>query len=84
MVMVEGKIKNGTVPTSSATVKIFTLNAGYRPSKRMVFLTTGHNSGGDEEAARLDVLPTGDVVINIQTINNSWLNMDGIHFYQEQ
>ena len=83
MVMVEGKIKNGTVPTSSATVKIFTLNSGYRPAKRMVFLTTGHNSGGDEEAARLDVLPTGDVVINIQTINNSWLNMDGIHFYED-
>lgn len=83
MVMVEGKIKNGTVPTSSATVKIFTLNSGYRPAKRMVFLTTGHNTAGDEEAARLDVLPTGDVVINIQTINNSWLNMDGIHFYED-
>ncbi|MEO7904586.1 MAG: hypothetical protein ABIR91_02220 [Candidatus Saccharimonadales bacterium] len=70
IVNLQGLIKSGT--TTAGTV-IGTLPSGYRPSERLML--NGTSSVG---YARIDVLPTGDVVI--MSGSNGWLSLSDISF----
>jgi len=53
-VHIQGLIKNGTPPTT-----LFTLPAGYRPAKQLIFLTFAYGGA----VGRLDVKANGDVYL---------------------
>jgi hypothetical protein len=73
-VLLKGVIKGGTA-TSGTT--LCTLPVGYRPTARLIFMTT--TSGGAEGVpSRVDVLPDGEV--QIIGGNNGWVSLDGINF----
>jgi hypothetical protein len=74
-IYLRGTIKNGT--TTSGTV-IFTLPTGYRPLNRMAFPV----ASGSGTLGRIDVLPTGDVIIDFGS--NSFLYLSPVIFRAEQ
>lgn len=74
VVMLKGLVKSGNA--TSGTV-LCTLPVGYRPSARLIFAMST-SAVPEGVSARVDVLPTGEVVI--VTGNNAWLSLDGIRF----
>jgi len=70
-VMLHGLIHNGA---ATAGTVICTLPAAYRPSARLTFHTIAAGA-----ASRIDVLPTGEVMIGYAA-GNGWLVLDGIQF----
>lgn len=71
LVVLKGLVRYGT--TTNGTV-IGNLPVGYRPAERMLYaVETSANVNG-----RIDVLPTGDVVI--VNGSSSWIAMDNIRF----
>jgi hypothetical protein len=75
VVSLRGLIGGGSITQSSV---IANLPAGYRPSERQIFDSV--SNGG---FARLDVWPTGEVVVNAVS-NNLWLSLNDIKFVAEQ
>lgn len=75
LVSLRGVIASGTV--TSGTV-LFTLPAEYRPENANMFVTVS-NAGASDIIGRVDVMPNGDVVI--QDGGNTFLSLDGVHFY---
>jgi len=71
-VALKGLIQSGTI---NAT--IFTLPAGYRPPKEMLFAPSNNQNSTTD----LRVKPDGTVVLASGT--NSWLSLDGIEFDTE-
>lgn len=74
IVSLKGLIMSGT---TTAGTTIATLPAGYRPSSRLIFEVVNNSA-----ASRVDVYPTGQVII--QTGGNVWLALDNISFVAEQ
>jgi hypothetical protein len=72
-VVLQGLIRNGGNWNTSATIA--QLPEGMRPSARMVFGGSVHTS-----AARIDVLPNGDVVYVSGKTSWDWLSLSGIAF----
>lgn len=68
LVTLGGMAKGGT-----SGVAMFTLPAGCRPAKRRAFVTLGNNA-----YARIDVLASGDVTLNMGS--NAWVSLEGIVF----
>lgn len=75
VVSLRGLIGGGTITANSV---IANLPAGYRPAERQIF-----DSVSNAGFARLDVLPTGDVIVNGVT-SNTWLSLNDIKFFAEQ
>jgi len=75
VVMLKGLIGGGSTTQSSV---IANLPAGYRPKERQIFDSV--SNGG---FARLDVWPTGEVVVNAVS-SNVWLSLSDIKFVAEQ
>lgn len=74
IVTLEGLIRLGT--TTGNTV-IATLPPGYRPDARMIFnVYTNYKYG------RIDVLPTGEVIVN--DLDSTWASLNGISFIADQ
>lgn len=71
-VHLRGLVKNGTV--SSA---IFTLPAGYRPLKQLLFSAVINGSAG-----RIDIMPSGVVIPSI-IASNAYVQLDGFSFIAE-
>jgi hypothetical protein len=76
IVELQGLIKDGT--TTNGTT-LFTLPQGYRPTKRLIFISVQY------QADPYDVLiyPDGSVIINYVT-TSVWLSLSGIFFKAEQ
>lgn len=72
-VFVEGVVKNGTMAAA-----IFTLSAGYRPGRRLVFSAM---TGGTDADAEVDVETSG--VVKVQTGTNAFAFINHI-FKAEQ
>jgi hypothetical protein len=70
VVHLRGLIKDGTTTLGTA---LFTLPTGYRPVAQELFTVTSGSALG-----RVDVLTTGNVVINVGS--SSWLSLDGLTF----
>jgi len=68
IVHLEGLVMNGTLGAA-----IFTLPAGYRPAKQLLFAVLGNNILG-----RLDVTPTGAVQFSVGS--NAYVQLSGITF----
>lgn len=82
IVTIRGLIKGGTMGT------IGTLPgnpSGYRPSKRMAFLSVGITSSSAQVVARIEVDTNGTItVINgNNNLSTGWLSLENISFYQE-
>jgi hypothetical protein len=75
VVSLRGLIGGGSITQSSV---IAHLPAGYRPAERQIFDSV--HIGG---FARLDVWPTGEVVVNAAS-SNTWLSLNDIKFVAEQ
>lgn len=71
-VHVEGLVKSGTIGTT-----VFTLPAGYRPSKPLVFAADTNSGHG-----RVDVTDAGLVIAVSGGV--TYFSLSGIHFKQEQ
>lgn len=76
VVHITGKVKSGTLGST-----IFILPTGYRPSGREDHGTFG--SGGPAESARVDVLPTGEVIAVSGYGSGGWISLAGITFKAE-
>ncbi len=75
VVAMKGLIRTGT---ASAGTVICNLPVGFRPTARLIFLTS--TAGGTEGApARIDVATNGDVILDYG-VNNGWLSLDAIRF----
>lgn len=75
------KLRGGvqcTAAVSGSSNLIFTLPAGYRPTKRLVFAVQASTG-----AARIDVLADGTVVCDTALAINSWIDFDNIEFDTE-
>jgi type II secretory pathway pseudopilin PulG len=87
VVSLRGLIKSGV---TTRFTSVGTLPAGYRPAKRLLFMTGGINTTGGyagQIPARLDVFPDGTIqILNLasDSLGNGWLSLEGIHFYAEQ
>ena len=79
IVTLRGLIKSGTA-TSGTTIA--TLPSGARPATRLIFIASGY-SGTAEIPVRLDVLPTGAIIINSSGAANNYLSLATISFYQD-
>lgn len=75
VVSLRGLIGGGSLTQSSV---IANLPAGYRPAQKQIFDTV-NNAG----FARIDVWPTGEVVVNAVS-SNTWLSLNDIKFVAEQ
>jgi len=75
VVSLKGLIGGGSTTQNSV---IAILPAGYRPAARQIFDSV--SNGG---FARLDVWPTGEVVVNALS-SNGWLSLSDIKFVAEQ
>lgn len=76
IVHLRGLVKNGTMGSN-----IFTLPAGYRPSKQILFSSLQNNASG-----RLDVTAGGGVVATagLAGVSNAFVQLDNVHFKAEQ
>lgn len=72
IVHLRGMMANG----SSATARIFTLPAGYRPPGQVLWL----GSSAAAAACRLDVFTDGSVMPTIGT-STGWTSLDGLNFH---
>ncbi|HEU5121941.1 MAG TPA: fibronectin type III domain-containing protein [Candidatus Saccharimonadales bacterium] len=72
--ILKGLIRFGTA-TSGTT--ICTLPEGYRPDKRIPFITSSLN-GSVSGTGRIDIWPTGEV--KFISGSNGWISLDGIRF----
>jgi type II secretory pathway component PulJ len=73
VVMLKGLIRDGNAAVGTV---LCTLPVGYRPTERLGFLVA--TQGGEATAGRIDVLPTGEVVVD--SVNSSWVGFDNIRF----
>lgn len=74
VVVMKGLIKNGTATSGTTLCR---LPVGYRPSAQLAFHTNTSNAG-EGTTGRVDVLPTGEVII--VSGNNGWFSLDSIRF----
>jgi len=74
-VMLRGLVKNGSAPGV-----VFTLPAGYRPAKDVIFAGIS-SAGAAGLITDVRVLATGDV--RTEMAHNAWLSLEGIRFRVE-
>ncbi len=70
-VHLSGLVKDGTTG-----VPIFTLPAGYRPLKQLIYMVISNGAVG-----RLDILPTG--AVQLVSGSNAYVTLEGITFRSE-
>jgi hypothetical protein len=74
----------GLVGGGAYSVAIFTLPAGYRPSKNFVFTCFGSGANGAIGAFRVDVQPDGTVLVQAAAAGTtgppSYMTLTGIQF----
>ncbi len=76
VVYLKGLIRFGS--SAAAGTVVCTLPVGYRPTAKLVFLTS--SSGGTEGApARVDISTNGDVILDYGA-NTNWISLDMIRF----
>jgi hypothetical protein len=75
VVVLKGMVKKSSAMTTNEV--IFTLPVGYRPTHRLVFITSSY-TGGVSGTARIDVAANGEV--RFVSGNNTWISLDGIRF----
>jgi type II secretory pathway pseudopilin PulG len=82
LVVLQGLIVPTTVTQNTV---LFTLPAGYRPAKQMLFGVADSGAGtyAGQEVARIDVETNGQVSIIFNVTSGTWLSLEGINFYQE-
>ena len=83
LVTIRGLVKGGNATVGQV---IGTLPAGYRPGKRYIFATEGvvaPASEANQADARIDIDTSGNIIFYASGLSNSWVSLEGIHFYQE-
>ena len=83
IVTLRGLVKGGNASVGQV---IGTLPAGYRPGKRYIFSTEGviaPASEANQADARIDINTSGQIIFYQPGLSNSWISLEGIHFYQE-
>lgn len=90
IVTLRGLVKGGNAAVGAV---IGTLPANYCPGKRYIFTTEGVTAAGGvagQSDARIDIpepSTTGgpcNILFYASGLSNTWISLDGIHFYSEQ
>jgi hypothetical protein len=74
VVVLKGLVRNGA---TAANTPICTLPVGYRPDKRLAFIT-GSQNGAVSGTGRIDIAANGEV--RFVSGSNGWISLDGIRF----
>lgn len=74
VVVLKGLVRFGS---ATAGTPICTLPVGYRPDKRLVFITSSLN-GSVNGTGRIDIAPNGEV--RFLSGSNGWISLEGLRF----